>query len=136
MTRKYSYSLWMLATYVTVFLYWKIFPSRAGFVLGGVLAVSFLLCGLVRAVRAKYFANRVDLCLHAYVIVDLCLETASFEAFKAVQPFAVMQLFHNNNNFIGCTLAFTALLGGYRWFALRGRPVTAIHGATCGQTGL
>ena len=119
MRSSWSYSLLMLVTYVTLFVYWKFFPSRVGFVLGGCLALGVLVLGYWRAWRRGYFTNRVDACLHAYVILDVCLETASFEAFRWAEPFAVVSKFHDNNNFLGCTLAFTLLLGGYRWFALQ-----------------
>lgn len=135
MRRNWSYSLTMLLVYVALFVFWKYFPSRASFVAAGMLAIAVLGIGLVRAYRAAYFVNRVDLCLHAYVIVDLCLETASFEAFRAIQPFAVVRQFHNNNNFIGCTVVLTLLVGGYRWYALRKQNAVA-DGAHCGQVSL
>lgn len=119
MAARWRYSLWMLITYVCVFVIWKVWPSRIVFLAVGSVAISLLATGLIRARRAGYFANRVDLCLHAYVIIDLILETISFEAFRAFQKSAVVEEFHNNVNFIGCSLAFTVLIGGYHWFATR-----------------
>lgn len=136
MLKNWYYSLLMWASYVSLFLYWKYFPSRTTFVVAGIIVIAWLAVGLRRAHRAGYFVNRIDLFLHAYVILDLCLETASFEAFRLVQPFAVVGLFHDNNNFIGCTLAFTLLLGGYRWVALRRQKVPVLDGATCGQASI
>ena len=109
-------------------------PSRIGFLLVGTAAVVFLTWALLRARRANYFANRLDLFLHSYVIADLMLETISFEAFRTFQPFAVMLEFHNNTNFIGCILAFTVLIGGYRWFATQ--QTQQADGAAYGQTGI
>lgn len=119
MMNRWYYSLLMLGVYVTTFVTWKVAPSRTAFVMVGGLAIGTLLFGMLRAAQAGYFANRVDLLLHGWVIFDLFLETAAFEAFKLVQPFAVMQEFHNNMNFIGCTLTLSVLLGGYRWYALQ-----------------
>lgn len=124
----------MLLIYVGVFLSWKLWPSRSAFVLVGTIAVSVLVYGFVRAKLSNYFANRVDLFLHGYVIADLVLETFSFEAFRWFQPFAVVNKFHDNMNFIGCTLAFCALVGGYHWFATK-KPQIA-DGAAYGQTGV
>lgn len=90
------------------------------FVTVGSAAIGFLLYGMLRAHRERYFANRLDLTLHGWVIADLCMETVAFELFRLFQPYAVVEKFHNNTNFYGCTLAFVILLGGYRWFAQRG----------------
>ena len=127
MAANWRYSLWMLITYVTVFAVWKVWPARIAFLLTGAAAISFLTLGMVRARRAGYFANRVDLWLHAYVIIDLLLETVAFEAVRLIQPLAVMEQFHNNTNFIYCSLAFAILIGGYHWFAIsRTRPADGV----------
>jgi hypothetical protein len=122
MIRKWYYSLFLLVLYVGVFLLWKHFPSRPAFFAGGLTAVALLTIGLVVAWRNGYFAGRVDACLHAYVIVDLILESVSFEVFRSIvlHGNGLVSQFHNNNNFVGCTLTLTALVGGYRWWALRG----------------
>ena len=143
MKNRWGYSLWMLATYVTVFVGWKYFPSRAAFLGVGGVAVAGLVWGMRSAYRTGYFANRVDLALHVWVIIDLVLETLSFEAFRLYTlAFESLSLFdsnvaafHDNNNFFGCTAAFIALLGGYRWFALRRHTVSA-DGAAYGQAGV
>ena len=116
---RWYFSLMMLIAYVATFAAWKLAPARITFLIVGLAAIVVLLAGMVRAHRAGYFANRLDLILHAWVIVDLALETAAFEAFKMAQPFAVIEKFHDNLNFVGCALIFSALIGGHRWFALR-----------------
>ncbi|MCA9102408.1 MAG: hypothetical protein KDA63_14705, partial [Planctomycetales bacterium] len=106
-------------TYVGVFLVWKQFPSRALFLGVGTLASVGLATGLIRARRTGYFVNRVDFSAHALVVADLAIESVVFELFRLAQPLASVTLFHDNNNFIGCAAAFVALVGGYRWYALR-----------------
>ena len=59
MLRNWYYSLAMLITYVSVFLYWKQFPSRLGFLLAGLAVVLGLTLGLIWAWRRRYFVNRV-----------------------------------------------------------------------------
>jgi len=123
MLRHWYYSLLMLVTYVSVFLFWKQFPSRVNFIVGGVVAVTLLTAGLAWAWRRKYFVNRIDLCLHGYIIADLCLESVLFEVlrlFNGAQVTAeLVSRFHHNNNYILCTITLAALLGGYRFYALR-----------------
>lgn len=132
---RWWYSLSMLVTYVSVFVAWKFFPSRFSFVAIGMVAIAYLLYGLLRARAAGYFANRVDLALHCWVIIDLALETSLFEIFRLGWEHAVVREFHANNNFIGCTLAFTFLIGGYRWFATMKQSQTA-DGTAYGQAGV
>ena len=133
------YSLLMLVTYVSVFLFWKQFPSRVGFVVGGVAAVTLLTVGLAWAWRRKYFVNRIDLCLHGYIIADLCMESVLFEVlqlFNNAQVTAgLASQFHHNNNYILCTITLATLIGGYRYYALRranvpNQPSSALTGTT------
>ncbi len=119
MFNRWYYSLLMLGIYLVTFAAWKVAPSRIAFLFIGMVAIAALSCGMSRARRNGYFADRLDLVLHAWVIVDLFIETVAFEAFRVLQPFAVMQKFHDNLNFIGCAVALSTLVGGYRWFALR-----------------
>ncbi len=123
MFRHWYYSLLMLVTYVSVFLFWKQFPSRVGFVLGGAVAVTLLTVSLAGAWRRTYFVNRIDLCLHGYIIADLCIESVLFETlqfFNSAQVTAELVLqFHNNNNYVLCTITLATLVGGYRYYALR-----------------
>ena len=123
MLRRWYYSLLMLVTYVMVFLFWKHFPSRTGFILGGVVAVTLLAIGSAGAWRRKYFVNRIDFCLHAYIIVDLCLESVLFEVLHLFNNVPVtaglVSQFHDNNNYILCAAALATLVGGNRFYALR-----------------
>ena len=115
---KWSYSIALLISYISLFIFWKYVPSRFAFAAVGVVLVSFLSWGLWRARQTGYFVNRVDICLHAYVVVDLLLESLSFEGLLLFQPYALVDQFHNNNNFVLCTLTLAALVGGYRFYAL------------------
>lgn len=119
MGTRWNFSLGMLVAYVSLFIVWMLFPSRPLFLLTGLLTAGFLCWGLVRAHRMQYFANLIDLRLHALVIIDIVLETLSFELFRLFEPMAVVESFHRNTNFVGCTLAFTVLLGCYRFYASR-----------------
>jgi len=109
----------MLITYIGLFLLWRAFPSRVLFLGSGLLVVAGLVWGMIRAARDGYFTNRVDVRLHALVIFDVLIETASFEIFRLFNPQAVVAAFHNNTNFIGCVTVFALLIGGYRSFAAR-----------------
>lgn len=109
----------MLLTYVSVFVFWNRFPSRAGFLLVGGFAVAALVVGFLRAKANGYFVNRVDATLHGLVIADLAIETTIFEAFRLFETNAVVGEFHHNMNFLGCSTAFALLLGGHRWMAQR-----------------
>jgi hypothetical protein len=124
MLARWRYSLWLLLTYVIVFLLWRFFPSRPAFLVVGGLAVWFLVAGMLRARRAGYFVNRVDLSIHALVIVDLVIETVLFEAIRLALPTASVELFHDNAHFIGCGIVFVCLVGGNRRYALMGRGDT------------
>jgi len=122
MLHSWYHSLLTLATYIGVFLFWKWYPSRTGFVLGAIASVSWLTASLVWSKRRRYFVDRVDLCMHAYIIVDLFFEGVLYEVLLCfidikMDDQLVLQ-FHNSNNYIYCTLAFTLLLGGYRAYVL------------------
>lgn len=138
--KNWYYSIQMLITYVAVFVWWKFYPSRISFLAVGGIAIATLAIGFWRAYKHGYFTNRVDFCLHAYVIFDLLLETVAFELFRVFGPngaFAVVRQFHDNTNFFGCTAAFVLLLGGYRWYALNSRSTEKVaDGAAYGQTGI
>lgn len=120
MLARWWYSLSLLVAYVGVFLAWRTFPSRGVFLAVGGVVVGLLTVGLVRARRAGYFTGRVDLSLHALVIADLVLETLAFEGLRQFERYASVESFHDNTNFIGCALVFVCLVGGYRWWTLRG----------------
>jgi len=124
MMSRWSYSLFMLAVYLGTFVFWKEWPSRSAFVVGGLTAAAVLAGAMVWAARRRYFVNRLDQVLHAWVIVDVVLEALAYEGLGAFvnlgteqQPLVLR--FHDNNNFLGCAAAFALLIGGYRWWALR-----------------
>ena len=132
----------MLATYMSVFIFWRAYPSRVSFLLVGTAAVLGLVGGMVRAKAGGYFLNRVDFSVHVLVIADLVFETLSFEAFRLFQPQAVVEQFHNNTNFLGCSLAFTLIIGVHRWIAMSQGKIPLVHqnvladGAAYDQTGI
>lgn len=122
--KRWSYSLGMLIAYLGLFLFWQHYPSRLAFVGGGVLTAAVLTYGMIVAARRNYFANRLDLILHAYVIFDILIEGLCFEGLHLMPAVAAesskfVLAFHSGNNFWGCAAVFTLLIGGYRWIALR-----------------
>jgi hypothetical protein len=121
MLNRWSYSLWVLGVYLATFTVWKMAPSRASFLVVGALAVVWLGFQMVRAFRADYFVDRLDVVLHGWVLVDIALESLAFEAFRWLQPFAVLEAFHDNLHFIGCAVVLSLLVGGYRANGLRRR---------------
>ena len=117
----------MLVSYVCLFLFWFLFPSRAVFLITGGLVVFGLSYAMLREWRNGYFADRVDLRLHILVIIDLVLETLSFEILRLVKPLAVVESFHDNMHFIGCSSAFALLIGCYRLYAARKPAVASVE---------
>ncbi len=122
--KRWSYSLVMLVLYVALFLFWKQYPSRTSFVAGGAVVATVLAIGMYLAAKRGYFVNRVDLMLHAYVILDVVLEAVAYEGLKLGMRFGtegqtLVGSFHNNNNFYGCAAAFALLIGTYRFVAVR-----------------
>lgn len=128
---RWWFSLWLLATYLGLFLIWKAFPSRESFLLVGFGLAALLTVGWVIAAKREYFVNRTDAVLHGLVILDIVLEAVAFELFlQGVvwaeffnhTDFAAGQLesdFHANNNFYFCGLVFAILIGIYRWNVIR-----------------
>lgn len=132
MSNRWGFSLQLFISYITIFLIWMCFPNRWVYLLVGALALALLVQRFLQARRVGYFVNRVDTRLHGLVLADVFLETISFEVFRLFQPAAVAETFHYNTNFIGCTAAFTLLIGGYRYFAMHRdrQPVTTVVTAT------
>ena len=134
MLKNWWFSLSMLLVYVATFLAWKHYPSRASFLAVGLFSAVVLAMGMVVAARRGYFAGMTDTLLHAYVIVDLLLETFMYEFFlaaivwlgivPAIAPrdgsgLPGLLAFHNNNNFYFCALFFVVVIGSHRLWALR-----------------
>ncbi|WP_339909631.1 hypothetical protein [Symmachiella dynata] len=126
---RWYFSILQLLIYVGTFLFWKWYPSRIGFIVGGVVSVSIMSLLLVFAARRKYFVNRVDLCLHLLVIVDIGLESLMYEVLRFAVAMNWMSgeasvgafdetaaMFHNNHNFYMCALFFAVVIGGHHWF--------------------
>ena len=60
-SRRWDYSLWMLMTYLSVFVLWRAVPTRISYLAIGTAAVVGLVLGMRRAIQQNYFVNRVDL---------------------------------------------------------------------------
>lgn len=113
----------MLVVYGLLFFYWKQFPSRISFVVSGAVTTIGLAAAQIWAWRRNYFVTRVDLCLHAYVIGDVVLETSLYEVLRLfIHPAASEQLMteiHNNHHYLFCTVVLALLVGGYHAYALQ-----------------
>ena len=121
--KSWSFSLALLLEYLLTFQLWRTFPNRSAYLAVGGLAVIVMSAGIRRAARRGYFPDRPDLVLHGLVIVDVALETASYEVFHAASQCllcvpADASIFHNNFNFCGCAAVFGVLIGGYHGWAL------------------
>ncbi len=121
---RWYFTVVLLLLYIITFLYWKYFPSRAAFVYVGIISAGLMAGGMVWAKRRGYFANRVDLAVHGYVILDVLLEGIMYEVFRGIGGSSsaangFVHQFHDNNNFFFCALTFAILIGGNRWYALR-----------------
>ena len=138
--KRWYFSILQLLIYMGTFLYWKWFPSRLGFVVGGIVSVTAMSLLMWSAARRHYFVNRVDLGLHALVIVDIALESLMYEALRwAValnwlpgdQPVSAFDetaaLFHDNHNFYLCALFFAVVIGGHHWFSREKWPENAAY---------
>ena len=123
-------SLLFIPLYMAPFVVWQGFPSRASFLLAAIASASCMIWLIVRARRRGYFANRVDLCLHVYVVLDVLLEGFAFEILlwgdrfgwlttaetQALRKLALT--FHDNQHFLGCTAFFVLTIGLNRLWAL------------------
>ena len=121
--RCWWFSLTMFVVYGVLFFYWKQFPSRMGFILSGTVTTIGLVATQIYAWRRSYFVNRIDLCLHAYVIGDLVIETALYEVLRLfIHPTAsepLLTQIHNNHHYLLCTIVLASLVGGYHAYARR-----------------
>jgi len=132
--RNWIISLLMIPLYLGAFWIWRAWPSRVGFVVVGLLVAGVMTLLIQWGRRHNYFANRIDLLLHVYVVLDVILEAFMWEVFFTlcrVFSFGALSnteelrravtAFHDNNNFYGCALFFIVVIGGHRWWALRQR---------------
>lgn len=124
--QRWWFSIVMMAAYVTLFVSWKLAPSRATFIVSAVVMTGGLTAAMVAAYRKGYFAGRVDVVLHGLVIVDVFLEGIAFEVAllfvpgKADLP-RLVDRYHNSNSFLMCALLFALLLGVGHYLGLRRR---------------
>ena len=124
--RRWWFSIVVMAAYVALFVSWKLVPSRETFVVGAVVMTCGLTAAMVAAFRKGYFTSRVDIVLHALVIVDVFLEGIAFEVALLFLPDKtdlprLVDRYHNSNSFLMCALLFALLLGVGHYIGLRRR---------------
>jgi|GEM_PF-1498408 len=130
--RNWSVSALLIPLYLGAFWIWRVWPSRISFVVVGLVVAGLMSLAIRRGWRRNYFANRLDLFLHIYVVIDILLEAFMWELFLGAcrmlsfGTFAdteelrkAIAAFHDNNNFYGCALFFIVVIGGHRLWALR-----------------
>jgi hypothetical protein len=122
--KSWSFSLALLLVYLITFQLWRTFSDRSAFLVFGILAVIVMVAGMSRAAQRCYFVDRSDLVLHGLVIVDVALESISYELFNAASRCllcipADASGFHGGYNFCWCAAILGVLVGGYHWWALR-----------------
>lgn len=122
--RHWYLTLLLPPIYLGVFLIWKLYPSRACFTYGTVISLTLMGAAMAVAWRRRYFVNRLDLVLHAIVLLDVLAEGLFYEVsrgFLGASPEVerLVQILHDNHNFWGCGLAFTVIPGGYRAYSMR-----------------
>jgi hypothetical protein len=116
----------MMAAYVALFVFWRLVPLRVAFVAGALLVAAGLLTAMFVAIRRSYFAGRLDVVLHALVIVDVVLEGVAFEI---LLPFVrtegmvptLAARYHDNSGFFLCALLFATVIGVGHYMGLRRR---------------
>lgn len=103
--KDWQYSACLLIGYLTIFQLW-VGAGRLFVVSSGVLwCLVFGIWALVQW-RQGYFVNRLDGMLHGVVILDVLLEALLLEE-------------HSHAGFWLCGVGFAAVVGGYRFSALR-----------------
>jgi len=113
MLKDWAYSLFMLAVYIGLFNIWLHLPELAqtAVTISGAAAALALAVGMW--LYRSSFVNRTDMLCHAFVILDILLET-------------VVDLeYHQHNGFYVCALALALVVGGHRWWCLRRARATA-----------
>jgi len=135
--KNWNVSVALVPLYLGTFWIWRLWPSRGSFIVVGILSAVLMSLVIRYGQRRNYFANRLDLLLHIYVVIDILLEAfmwefflklcrlLSFGAFTDTEELRkAIAAFHDNNNFYGCALFFVIVVGGHRWWALRERPLS------------
>ncbi len=103
--KNWSFSLAMLVVYLATFHLWM-HLSQSWIVVTGVTVSWVLYIVLLRMKRKGYFVNAFDFFAHFTVVLDILLE-------------AILNLVHDHFGFYLCALAFSAVIGGYRYKKLR-----------------
>ena len=75
---------------------------------------------LLLAFKRRYFPDNADLFFHGCVIVDVIIEGSLYEAARLAGYIVpgeteLLATLHNKNNFYGCAVAFTLVIGFPRW---------------------
>ena len=109
MLKDWYFSIILLITYILTFHFWMLVSYKLVLISG--ICVTFSLCiFIVWAQRRGYFANLFDMALHGFIILDILLET-------------VIVKDHDHYGFYLCALAFSLVLGWYRYKKLQVRPM-------------
>ncbi|HEY1172398.1 MAG TPA: hypothetical protein VGH19_13605 [Verrucomicrobiae bacterium] len=103
--RQWNFSLILLVAYLGTFHLWlRLNPS--GVMASGLLMATVLSGLLWQASLRGYFANKIDLGIHASVILDIALE-------------ATIIPMHEGLTFYVCAAGFAVIIGAYRAWCLR-----------------
>ena len=112
MVKDWYFSIILLVIYVLTFHFWMLVSNT--FVLVSGLCIAFSLSiFIVRAQRRGYFRNLFEMACHGFIILDILLE-------------AVFVKDHDHYGFYLCALAFSVVVGGYRYKKLKERPMIPI----------
>ncbi len=118
--KDWSFSLFLIPTYLATFLLWQQLPSRACFLIGGLVSASIMVAGLLWACKRQYFVDLADLGFHTLVVLDVIIEGSLYEVarlfgYVATGETELLLNLHRGNNFYGCAAAFTLVIGFHRW---------------------
>ena len=118
--KDWCFSFVLIPIYLATFLLWQQLPSRACFLFGGLGSAAVMSAGLVWAVNRHYFVDKADLIFHACVILDVIIEGSLYEVarlagYVAADETELLLTLHSGNNFYGCAVAFTLVIGFHRW---------------------
>ena len=105
MSKRWNFTGLLLASYLAVFHLWMVM-SAGWRIASTAIVAGALLALLARAARRGWFLNRLDLGLHACVVLDIGLEGFLISV-------------HDDFGFYFCAFGFAAVIGGYRVALLR-----------------
>lgn len=119
-TTRWWLSLTFLFGYVGVFGIWTLWTQREAVIVSTIMVVALGLVVVYRGVRRHYFFNRSETFAYACIIVDVIAESVLLLRLIEGEPVPPKPVFWL------CTVAFAAVLGGYRfWKIKRGMGKTA-----------